>query len=53
MHDAHVSEVMLTLTSDMKESIDDSRTKLHFHANMAIIGSSYSVFESTGRTCNV
>ena len=53
MPNAHISEVMLVLTSDVGASSDDPRTELDSHANMVVLGSNSFVLESTGRTCNV
>ena len=50
---AHVSEVILTPTSDMEASSDDPRTTLDSHANMVVLGLNSVVFESTGRSFNV
>ena len=50
---AHISEVILTPTSDIEVSSDDPRTELDSHANMVVLGSISFVFESTGRTFNV
>ena len=53
MPNAHISEVILTPTSDIEASSDDARKELDSHANMVFLGSNSFVFESTGRTCNV
>ena len=53
MANAHISEVILTPTSDMEVSSDDPRTELDSHANVVVLGSNSFVFESTGRTCEV
>ena len=50
---AHISEVILTLASDMEAFIDDPRTETDSHANIVVLGFNSFVFESTGRTCNV
>ena len=53
MPNSHLSEVILTPELDMEASSDDPRTKLDSHTNVVVIGSIFSVFESTGRTLNV
>ena len=50
---AHISEVILTIASDMEASFDNPRTELDSHANMVVLGLNSFVFESTGKTCNV
>ena len=52
MPNAHILEVIFTLTSYMETSSDDPRKKLHSRANMVFLGSNSFVFESTRRTCN-
>ena len=49
MPNAHISEVILTRSSDMESSSDDLRTELDSHANMVALGSIYFLFESNGR----
>ena len=46
----HISEVILTPTSDMEASSNNPRTELDSHANMVVPGLNSFVFESTGRT---
>ena len=49
---AHISEIILTLASDMEIPSDNPRKELDSHTNMVILGLNSFVFESTGRTCN-
>ena len=49
---AHISEDILTSTSDIEASSDNPRIELDSHANMVVLGQNSFVFESTGRTFN-
>ena len=42
---AHISEVILTPTLDMKACSDDLCVELDSHANLVVLGSNYFVFD--------
>ena len=50
---AHISEVILILASDIEASSDDLRTELDSYASIVVLGLNSFVFETTGRFWNV
>ena len=38
INNTHISEVVLTLSSDMEVSSDNNLTELDYHSNMVILG---------------